>query len=133
MQAGRSECGDRLAMLSSAVAGMPLQAITGKLPGQALQQAIPFLFGQHAGGSNRRATAVAAHQRVLRAIPAPQGQHTIDEKPMDPRQLQQSASHRPFRGQADAVTIDLGGTGLADRPAVSLGADQGKQGLATTG
>ena len=115
-------------MQGGAVSGMPLETVTGKPGRQALEQAIPFLLGEHTGGGDRQAAAVPRHQGVLAAAPAPQRQHPIHQQHRQGRQFHQGPDHGPFRGQPDAMAIDFDGAGLAQGPGEGPGVDQGHQG-----
>lgn len=120
-------------MQEGAIAGVPLQAVTGKAGRKPLEQTIPCLLGKHTGSGDRQAAAVSGDQGVLAAAPAPQGQHPIHQQHRRGRQFQQGPDHGPFGGWTDAMAIDFSGTGLAQRPGQGGGADQGFQGRPAAG
>jgi len=124
MQRRGPESGQRLAMLDGAIARVALQAIPGEAIGQPTDQGIAGLFGQHAGGRDGQAVAVASHQGALLAAPAPQGQLAIDDHQRGAAgQAGQGPQHRPLRCRADAEPIDLGGAGLTKGPGQGAGLD----------
>ena len=115
-------------MQGGAIAGVALKAVAREAAGQAADQGIALLFGQHAGGGNGEAAAVASDEGALGFRPAAQGQHPIHQQQLrGGGHSSQGPEHGPFGRQADAQAIDLSGAGLAEGPMQSLAADQGNQ------
>lgn len=143
MQGGRPQHQQGLAMHGRSIAGMALEAKTRMSGSQAGDQGIAGLLGKHAGCCNRQAEAVAPDDGALGTAPAAQWQNTIDQQQIKGRRAQQlqplqGAEHRPFRGGADAVAVNLAGGGLSESPGLGrclnlrhqLGAAARREGLA---
>ena len=81
-------------MQGGAIPGMTLQPIAWIALRQGGDQGVPGLLGQHAGGRNRQAVAIASHHGALVAVPTPQGQHPIHQQQLKrTRQFLQGAGH----------------------------------------
>lgn len=117
MQGAWAKTGQGLPMKDGAIAGMALEAIAGEAPRQTHDQGIAGLLGEHAGGGDRQATAIAMHESALPARPQPQGQDTVDNH--QGRRLGeplQGPEHGHLRGGPDADAVNVGGRGLTKRP-----------------
>jgi hypothetical protein len=58
------------AVLGGAIAGVALKAVAGEAQGEAAEQGVPLLLGDHAGGGDGGAAAVALGQGELGSVPA---------------------------------------------------------------
>jgi len=132
MQRRGPEPRQRRAMHCRAVAGVALEAIAREAQRQPGDQGITLLLGQHTGGGDGGAVAVAGHQGGLGARPATQRQHPIHDQ--QPRRAPQAGlhtlegtEHGALGGGADPLLIDLGSGSLAEGPSQRVMANQGNQ------
>lgn len=128
MEGTGSQALQSLEVLGGAIPHMPLQSVAWKAGGEAADQGVSPLLGEHAGRRNRQTGAIATNQAALGSVPAAQRQLAIHQnKGRGARQALKGADHGPLGGDPDAEAVDLSSAGLAESAGQGVTVNQGHQ------